>query len=46
MGHPLVAVDAGPGAVALPEAALALGDSAVAEDGRLCWISRRRGVIR
>ena len=36
----------GPEVVVLPEADLALADSAVEGDGLLCWISRRQGVIR
>ena len=40
------AADVAREAVALPEADLAQADSAAGADGLLCWISRRRGVIR
>jgi hypothetical protein len=38
--------DVGPEEVVLPEADLALADSAAAADALLCWISRRQDVIR
>ena len=47
MGRLLEAVaDVGPEVVALPEADLALADSAAEADALLCWISRPQDVTR